>query len=414
MSGLFRREALEQRQARRFGSPLAIAPLSFKLFTAFVLLIVAAIGCFLYWGTYTNKQTVTGYILPSKGLITLYAPQRGTLVARYTHLGETVHKGEPLYKITLQRSTQTTANVNAALMKNYDTRIAGIRSRSRLAKSLETTKIAQLRSQQHDLQLESRRLQDQLKTQRAILALAKKNYSRYRTLAHTGMVSQSDLQKQRHALLTQQATVEQLEQSAVKLHDQLDQIPGQMAATRSNTADSIANYKNQLAQLEQQKLQLQSQQQIVVRAPNAGVISSVMAKVGLDVNTQTPLVSLLPQGSIFQARLLVPTTAIGFVHTGEPVVLRYSAFPYQQFGLYHGHVREVSRSIIAPRELNLPVSLKQPYYLVTAALDKPYVLAYGRHMPLAAGMTLSADIVINRERLYEWVLRPIQSLRGHL
>lgn len=264
------------------------------------------------------------------------------------------------------------------------------------------------------MQAQSLRLQEQLKTQQAILALVQENYSRYRKLARTGMVSKSDLQKNRHKSLSQRATVEQIEQAEVKLEDQLDQIPGQIAGTRFNTADSIADYGTQIAQLEQQRLQLQSAQQIVVRASNAGVVSAVMVKVGQDVNPQTPLASLLPHGSVFQARLLVPTRAIGFIHAGQPVVLRYSAFPYQQFGLYHGRVSEVSRSIIAPHELDLPVSTKQPFYLVTAALDKPYVLAYGRHMPLAAGMTLSADIVINRERLYEWILRPIESLRGQL
>jgi membrane fusion protein len=132
------------------------------------------------------------------------------------------------------------------------------------------------------------------------------------------------------------------------------------------------------------------------------------------VTAQTPLASILPHGSFLQARLLVPTAAIGFVHAGEPVRLRYSAFPYEQFGLYHGTVRQVSRSIITSGELDLPVSPRSPYYLITASLAKPYVHAYGRRLPLTSGMTLSADIVLDREPLYEWVLRPIESLRGKL
>ncbi|MGH8161896.1 MAG: hypothetical protein ACRESR_07115, partial [Gammaproteobacteria bacterium] len=74
--------------------------------------------------------------------------------------------------------------------------------------------------------------------------------------------------------------------------------------------------------------------------------------------------------------------------------------------------RTVSRSVIRPGELSLPVNLSAPYYLVTASLAKPYVHAYGQRLPLTAGMALSADIVLNRERLYDWVLRPLASLRG--
>ncbi|MGH8160997.1 MAG: HlyD family secretion protein, partial [Gammaproteobacteria bacterium] len=67
---------------------MLVSPLAFKVFSLFAAVIIIAIGCLLYWGTYTNKQTVVGYILPSKGVVTVYAPQFGTVVARYVNLGE--------------------------------------------------------------------------------------------------------------------------------------------------------------------------------------------------------------------------------------------------------------------------------------------------------------------------------------
>lgn len=227
------------------------------------------------------------------------------------------------------------------------------------------------------------------------------------------MVSQSDLQGVLAKALAQQSTLEQTEQRKAQLQAQLDLIPSEIAAEQSSTEDTIVGLKGQAAQMAENKLQLQVAQQVIVRAPAAGVVSSVMAQVGQNVTAATPLIGMLPQGSRIEARLLIPTQAIGFVRAGQAVLLSYSAFPYQQFGLYHARLTRVSRSVIAPGELALPVSLQQPYYLATATLEQSYVRAYGRRMPLASGMTLSAAIVLNRERLYQWVLRPLKSLRGH-
>jgi membrane fusion protein len=57
------------------------------------------------------------------------------------------------------------------------------------------------------------------------------------------------------------------------------------------------------------------------------------------------------------------------------------------------------------------VTVKEPVYKVTAALDRPDVDAYGKKMPLQAGMLLKADIVLERRSLLHWVLDPLLSAR---
>ncbi|MDN7919179.1 hypothetical protein QZM99_13895 [Burkholderia gladioli] len=39
-------------------------------------------------------------------------------------------------------------------------------------------------------------------------------------------------------------------------------------------------------------------------------------------------------------------------------------------------------------------------------------MAYGKPRPLQAGMTVQADILQERRRLYEWVLEPLYSVTG--
>jgi membrane fusion protein len=111
------------------------------------------------------------------------------------------------------------------------------------------------------------------------------------------------------------------------------------------------------------------------------------------------------------------------VRPGQRVLLRYQAYPYQRFGHYEGVVVSVSRAALSPSEL--PVQLAgltsltgfgsgaaEPIYRVTVALASQSVMAYGAQVPLQPGMTLEADVALERRRLFEWVLDPLYAVTG--
>ena len=61
------------------------------------------------------------------------------------------------------------------------------------------------------------------------------------------------------------------------------------------------------------------------------------------------MLKIVPEHEPMQAELLAPSSAVGFIHPGGRVLLRYSAFPYQKFGEYWGTVMSVSRRAEAKR-----------------------------------------------------------------
>ncbi len=64
----------------------------------------------------------------------------------------------------------------------------------------------------------------------------------------------------------------------------------------------------------------------------------------------------------------MPSSSISFINIGDPVWLRYQAFPYQRFGSYQGEIIEVARTLMAPADLDIPVETKEPFYRVTVRL----------------------------------------------
>ena len=126
------------------------------------------------------------------------------------------------------------------------------------------------------------------------------------------------------------------------------------------------------------------------------------------------MLTILPIDAEFKAELFIPTRAIGFIETGQTVLLRYNAFPYQRYGLYEGTIDNVSEVILSPEELHVPVKLEEPAYRVSVTLNKQEISAYGKQFNLQAGMLLEASIVLEGRSLGEWLLAPIYSLRGRV
>ena len=122
---------------------------------------------------------------------------------------------------------------------------------------------------------------------------------------------------------------------------------------------------------------------------------------------------IVPTTSALRAELLIPSSAIGFVHVGQHVNIRYDAFPHQNFGRYGGNISEISKDILTESDApSNPISLKEPSYRVTAMLDRQDIDAYGSRLPLRAGMLLKADVILDRRSLLRWVLDPLFSARG--
>jgi membrane fusion protein len=100
------------------------------------------------------------------------------------------------------------------------------------------------------------------------------------------------------------------------------------------------------------------------------------------------------------------------------VVLKYDAFPFKTFGIQHGTITSISSSAVrAPategdRGLDpRPVS-RQSLYRIEVRPDSDEIEAYGEKKKITMGSTLSADIIIEKRRLIDWILDPIRAMRG--
>jgi membrane fusion protein len=171
-------------------------------------------------------------------------------------------------------------------------------------------------------------------------------------------------------------------------------------------SDRHRGLRESLANVQQRVIELEARRAAVVRAPLSGRIAAIPALVGAAVDSGSLLATIVPDGAELRARLFVPTRAIGKVHPGQSVSIRYEAFPYQKYGTFKGRIVDVSNSVLLPLEIERisPVKLAEPAYVLDVVVERQaVVLGVDRQAPLRPDMLLSATIEIDRRPLLAWI-----------
>ena len=418
MSSFFRAEALEHRDREWLGSIQLIRPVSLGVLTVLAVGIVCAVAAYLCLGEYTRKARVTGYLVPDRGVIRLVAPQAATVLESHVAEGRPVRRGEVLFVLSVGQATLA-GDTQAAIQRSIAARAESLQGASRQRSLLEQNQVAAIDRQLQDMQQELASMRAEGDLQRQRLALAEQARVQYESLRNENFVSAAQVRSKAEEVLNVQAQLQALERQRSTRQREIATLQAQRRELPLQTQSAQGAIDRDMAALAQQTAENEARQRIVVRAPEDGVVSGVLAEPGQTVTPAVALASLLPAGARLQAQLYAPSSAVGFVRPDQVVELRYQAFPYQKFGHQSGEVVQVSRSPLQASELaglGLPATStgSEPLYRITVALDRQSVTAYGQSQALAPGMQLEADVLLDRRRLIEWLFEPVLGIAGRV
>lgn len=411
--GLFRKQAIDAQATTSLGAVRLATPVSHQVSALAALIAVASILIWLFVGHYTRREHVSGSLVPQAGLLTVTARNAGTVTSINVAEGTAVQAGEPLLTLSGDRSSVAMGDTSAVISTQLRSEQARLQS-----DLIDTQHMAD--QQALDLRMQQRMLRNQIQQIDAQLAIEQRQVHDLSALLHRlqalgtkGYVSALDIQQQRTQELDAEGQVKSLARQRSESQQQLASIGDQLSQLPLATATKLNDLRRQMAQNEQALAQNEADRATVLRAPESGVVSAVLIKPGQAVTPGQSLLSVVPQGSMLQAQLLVPSSAIGFVHDGTAVVLHYPAFPYQKFGVQHGIVTAVSRSALTPIEITTLLGQQlppEPLYRVVVKLATQHVVAYGQLQALKPGMRLDADLMLDRRRMIDWIFEPLYGM----
>jgi membrane fusion protein len=415
MRTLFRPEALEAQRQPWLGRVQLIRPLALGVLTLGVLAALLAVATFLTFAHYTRRATAPGVLVPDRGLIRLVPAAPGTVVERLVVEGQAVKAGDTLFVLALERPLLA-AGGEDQVRKSLDERGRSLAAAARQQQSLAGARQAALERRLQALEREQVQLDSEAQLQRQRLGLAEQALQRLQALQAEQFISAAQVQAKSEELLGLKAQAQSLARQRASLERERAELEGERQALPLVAGGAVGGIEREAAQLARESAEQQGERRLVVRAPQPGTVSAMLAEPGQSVSPSSALASLVPEGASLQAQLYAPSSAVGFVRPGQPVQLRFEAFPFQKFGHWPARVVEVSRVPLAPAELAalaLPAAATpgEALFRITVALDERDA-AVREAMPLVAGMRLSADVLLERRRLVEWLFEPLLAWRS--
>jgi membrane fusion protein len=409
---LFREEAIEfQRHNRQWGQVSHLQPLSTKLLTWFIAGAVALTIAFLFVGQYARKETVSGYLTPTSGTAKIFAAQQGTIKEIHVREGEQVQEGQPLLTVETSHIAENGYDVNATILKTLNSQRDLLTRQIAAEEERTNSERERLSRAIESLRIEISKIQAQIKIQEERIRVTQELVTSAVDLRAKGYMSDVEFKGRQVAVLEQKQKLDSLNQQIVARQNQLTESQYSLEQLPTVMAGKIQALRGELAAAEQRVTEINGRRAYVIRAPASGRVSTLQATIGQFADPRRLQMEIVPNNSILEAQLFIPARGIGFVEPGQKVRILYEAFPYQQFGTYSGHVIRVSQTILTSSDAVGPLTLKEPAYRVTAALDRPDISAYGKRIPLQADMLLRADILLEKRSLISWFLDPLLSVR---
>ena len=138
------------------------------------------------------------------------------------------------------------------------------------------------------------------------------------------------------------------------------------------------------------------------------------------------LMTIVPEGEELQVEALVSNADIGFVRVGQEADIRITTFDFRRYGSIGGRVAHVSTDVVDQR---IPSNAEEgrvgagqstslstetstgPVYKAIIDLDTSAMEINGETIPLRAGMTVEASILLGKQRIADFVLEPLIGYR---
>jgi multidrug efflux pump subunit AcrA (membrane-fusion protein) len=322
---------------------------------------------------------------------------------------------------------------------------------------------ANLRIAENELQ----RSKFDLKSSQANLKSAEAGYKaaivkrdRYQIIAQSGSISQNQLEEvqlaatqqaqilesQKASIDSQKQVIQQKQQALTaaiarqdKAYSLLNPSSGAIAIAQDKIATEFANTENNLARLRQEReslLQRQTEiqdtinntkkeltqvlnniQKTIIRASGTGYILKLsLRNPGQILKSGEEIVQISPHNSPLIIRANIATADVSKVQICDSekvadcpqgkVQLKFSAYPYPDYGILKGAVREVTADVIQPDSNNNP--LVAPYYQIIIEPEAIYLQKNAKKYQLQAGMDVTANIISKEETILTFILRKVR------
>ncbi|WP_230587028.1 HlyD family secretion protein [Gallibacterium anatis] len=308
---MFRKEALEHQKWK--SNAVLFSKIPSWLVFSISIVIVASFILYITFGSYTRREIVYGEVVMQPHPIILSASKSGYISESYIKINQPVKKGDPLFKITLDRITDS-GNVGINSINAIKTQLEKLSEIITLVKSNQTETLTNLQKQID----KNRKIYNETKIYLNEVSASTEEYritlEKYEKLMKKGYSSNDEVALQRSRYFDQKSLRNNLQEKLIQQETVIIGLENEIESRRTDFQNQIIRYELQQNDLEIRLLEFESVSELIVNAPLDGLIESISATVGQIIREGDALAQLIPANKgEYQLVMWVPNSAISFV-----------------------------------------------------------------------------------------------------
>jgi len=385
-------------------------------------IIISLIFCtalWLFFGKVDVVVTARGKIIPDGEIKIIQPLETGVIKDILVKEGDFVKKGQPLIEI----DASTTKPELEALKKNLDyaktenERINALVEGKKFSTEDETQRrlyesaLADLKNQIQTKNTEINQINSQISSasseQSNYKRLLSMNEDKERRMSDVlDIIAYNDLERVKSENMNYRNQIQTLNHRIGELQHRKSQIAFEISYIKSNFK---TQYLTQLTEKELKAIGLESDietiefrntQQTIVSPVDGYVNTLLVHTIGGVVTPAKEILSVVPADSPIVAKVRVLNKDIGYIKEGMPVQIKIDTFEFQKYGMIEGVVKKVTKDSIEDEKEGLV------YDVFIAPLEKT-LMVNGKKMDISTGMSLSAEIKVDKRRIIEFFIYPI-------
>lgn len=389
-------------------------------------LFAAVVGTWSWFSTVEDVSFAQGKLAPKGDVYRVQPAVSGEVIHLYIEEGDRVEQGQKIAEIDHQliekEIQRLEENLNAYQLQLGQTAALMQQTQSEL-NILQAMSQADMAARRSSLMQEQATIATHEKMLAQYEADRQAQVGRMRRLeelVEKGAFAEDHLFQLEQSLRDRDRSIVETQGGIERSIAAIDQHKAEMNQTKATAKKQILATQEKLQQLEIEATDLKSNirevqilldksraelGQTVLVSPITGVISSLeVANKGEVLQVGETVAEIAPASAPLILSTALPSQEAGLVEEKMPVNIKFDAFPYQDYGIITGTVTSISPDAEVDEEIGA-------VYHVEIDLDQASFEYEGKSVPLKAGQTATAEIIVQRRRLISLVLDPIRKLQ---
>jgi len=382
----------------------------FRIIAVFVIAVIFILALLKVNDTVTF---VDGAVYSNRPQLKITCPGDAKMLKINVHEGQHVNIGDTLFVLENKKNKSEYLSVKSEI-SGIKTRIAilgelisGCRDRIKSIKKLLAIQANINGIDKDKAKQDIKALNDRIKISNNQSEIVAKKFQADSILYANGAISRLELVEQQSKKLTDSRDAMEIQSTyKIKNYD-FENLSNNLKKANQDLEINILELQNEITNHEKQKAEYTEEldikinnlpylqedlNKLTILAKSNGTVSSLFnSKQDIEYLKNGELICIIaPDIESFYAKIILPEKEIAYIKRNQTVNLKIDAFNYYKYGAIKGTISYISNSDVD----------KSFYCLVQ--LEK-----FNKNINLRAGYKLNGDIIIERMRLYEYIIKKI-------